>query len=303
MYSLLDFKNENNHISNNAKANHNKDNIKKLKIVLAITSAYLVVEIVAGILTNSLALISDAGHMFTDAAGIGISLFAITFATNKSITPQKTYGFYRLEILAALINSIIVLLLSFYIIYEGYLRLFQSKEIPGIPLVVVAVIGLIVNLVGMKYLHSHAKDNLNMEGAYLEVLKDVFGSIAVIVSGIIIIFSGYYIVDPIISIGLAVLIWPRTWSLLKRSIHILMEGVPPHISYEKIKESILEIKGVTGIFDLHIWKITSDFDALTAHVVVYDANKSQAILREIQTLLEKKFNIVHTTIQIETYHK
>ena len=299
----MDFKSENNHNLNNAKIDNNKDNIKKLKIVLIITSAYLVVEIVAGILTNSLALISDAGHMFTDAAGIGISLFAITFATKKSITPQKTFGFYRLEILAALTNSIIVLLLSFYIIYEGYLRLFQIKEIPGVPLVVVAGIGLIVNLVGMKYLHSHAKENLNMEGAYLEVLKDVFGSIAVIVSGIIIIFSGYYIIDPIISIGLAVLIWPRTWSLLKRSIHILMEGVPPNISYEKIKEDILEIKGVTGIFDLHIWKITSDFDALTAHVVVYDTNKSQSILREIQTLLEKKFNIIHTTIQIETYHK
>ncbi|MGE0243484.1 MAG: cation diffusion facilitator family transporter [Nitrososphaeraceae archaeon] len=299
----MNFKSENNHNWNNAKADNNKDNIKKLKIVLVITSAYLVVEIVVGILTNSLALLSDAGHMFTDAAGIGISLFAITFATKKSITPQKTYGFYRLEILAALTNSIIVLLLSFYIIYEGYLRLFQIKEIPGVPLVVVAGIGLIVNLVGMKYLHSHAKENLNMEGAYLEVLKDVFGSIAVIFSGIIIIFSGYYIIDPIISIGLAVLIWPRTWSLLKRSIHILMEGVPPNISYEKIKEDILEIKGVTGIFDLHIWKITSDFDALTAHVVVYDINKSQSILREIQTLLEKKFNIIHTTIQIETYHK
>jgi cobalt-zinc-cadmium efflux system protein len=142
-----------------------------------------------------------------------------------------------------------------------------------------------------------------MEGAYLEILKDVLGSCAVLVSGIIIIFTEYYLVDPIISIGLAIFIWPRTWSLLKRSIHILMEGVPPNISYEKIKESILEIKGVTGIFDLHIWKITSDFDALTAHVVVYDTNKSQSILREIQTLLEKKFNIIHTTLQIETYHK
>ncbi|HJT84163.1 MAG TPA: cation diffusion facilitator family transporter, partial [Nitrososphaeraceae archaeon] len=226
----MNFENGTNNSDNNEKDDRNKGNIKKLKIVLLITSAYLVVEVITGVLTNSLALISDAGHMFTDAAGIGISLFAITFASKKSITPQKTYGFYRLEILAALINSIIVLLLSFYIIYEGYLRLFQNKEIPGVPLVVVAIIGLIVNLVGMKFLHSHSHDNLNMEGAYLEVLKDVFGSVAVIVSGIIIIFTGYYIVDPIISIGLAVFIWPRTWSLLKRCIHILMEGVPPSIS-------------------------------------------------------------------------
>ena len=155
----------------------------------------------------------------------------------------------------------------------------------------------------MKVLHGHAKDNLNMEGAYLEVLKDVLGSCAVITAGLIIIFTELYIVDPIISIGLAIFIWPRTWSLLKRSIHILMEGLPPNISYEDVKKSILEIQGVTGIFDLHIWKITSGFDALTAHVVVYDISKSQPILKEIFSMLEKKFNITHTTIQIETYHK
>ncbi len=294
---------ENQNIGNDNNKNKNKDNIKKLKIILIITSIFLIVEVIAGIFTNSLALISDAGHMFTDAAGIGISLFAITFASKKGLTSKRTFGFYRLEIFAALINSIIVLLLSFYIIYEGYTRLFETKEIPGIPLVAVAIIGLIINLVSMKLLHGHVKDNLNMEGAYLEVLKDVLGSIAVITSGLIIIFTEYYIVDPIISIGLAIFIWPRVWSLLKRSIHILMEGVPPNISYEEIKKSILEIKGVTGIFDLHIWKITSDFDALTAHVVIHDISKSQSILREIQSLLEKKFNIYHTTIQIETYHK
>lgn len=302
VYNNLDFESKNNN-NNDDDNNKNIDNIKKLKIVLIITSTFLIVEVITGIFTNSLALISDAGHMFTDAAGIGFSLFAITFASKKSITAQKTYGFYRLEILAALTNSIIVLLLSFYIIYEAYLRLFETKEIQGIPLLVVAIIGLLVNLVGMKLLHGHAKDNLNMEGAYLEVLKDALGSIAVIISGLIIIFTEYYIVDPIISIGLAIFIWPRTWSLLKRSINILMEGVPPNISYEYVKRSILEIKGVTGVFDLHIWKITSDFDALTAHVVIHDTSKSQTILREIQSLLEKKFNIVHTTIQIETYHK
>ncbi|HET7642468.1 MAG TPA: cation diffusion facilitator family transporter [Nitrososphaeraceae archaeon] len=290
---------------NNKKENNNKniDSIKRLKIVLILTTNFLIVEVIVGVFTNSLALISDAGHMFTDAAGISISLFAIVFASKKTITPQKTYGFYRIEILAALINSIIILLLSVYIIYLAYLRLFETEVIHGTPLIIVAILGLIVNLVSMKLLHSHSKDNLNMEGAYLEILKDILGSCAVIISGIIIIFTEYYVVDPIISIGLAIFIWPRTWSLLKRSIHILMEGVPPNISYEKIKESILEIKGVTGIFDLHIWKITSDFDALTVHIVVYDTSKSQAILREIQSLLEKKFNIVHTTIQIETYHK
>lgn len=280
-------------------------NTKKLKIVLIIVSVFIVVEIFTGIYSNSLALISDAGHMFTDAAGIGFSLFAIVFSSKKFITPQKTYGFYRLEILAALINSIITLLLSLFIIYHAYLRIFgnQQLEIHVGPLFVVAVSGLIINLICMKILHHHDKHDLNMEGAYLEVLKDFLGSIAVIISTIIILFTGHYVVDPIISVGLAVLIWPRTWSLLKRSIHILMEGVPPHISYELIKKSILEIKGVSGVFDLHIWKITTGFDALTTHVTVYDLSKSQSILKEIQSMLEKKFNIIHTTIQIETYHQ
>ncbi len=296
---------ENNEV-NTDNTNHSKSDIMRLKIILLITSAYIVVEILAGIFTNSLALLSDAGHMLTDAAGIGFSLFAITFASKKALTPQKTYGFYRLEILAALTNSIIILLFSFYIIYEAYLRLVvagQQKEIQGVTVLIVAVVGLIVNLIGMKVLHGHAKDNLNMEGAYLEVLKDVLGSCAVIVAGLIIIFTEFYIIDPIISIGLALFIWPRTWSLLKRSINILMEGLPPNISYEDVKKSILEIQGVTGVFDLHIWKITSGFDALTAHVVIYDVSKSQNILKEIFSMLEKKFNITHTTIQIETYHK
>lgn len=295
----MKFEHKHNEIPNN-----NFDNIKRLKIVLIITSCFIVVEILGGVFSGSLALISDAGHMFTDAAGIGFSLFAISFASKRLITPKKTYGFYRLEILAALTNGLITLSLSIYIIYEAYNRLFirPQEEIHSITLITVATVGLIINLVCMKILHNHEKDNLNMEGAYLEVLKDALGSCAVIASGIIILFTNYYLVDAIISIGLAVFIWPRTWSLLKRTIHILLEGVPPNISYESIKKSILEIKGVTGIFDLHIWKITSGFDALTSHVTVYDISKSQTILKEIQAMLEKKYNITHTTIQIETYH-
>ena len=176
----MNFENDN---FNNNSDTHPKTDINRLKIILLLTSSYLSIEVFAGILTNSLALISDAGHMLTDAAGVGFSLFAITFASKKALTPQKTYGFYRLEILAALVNSLIILLLSFYIIYEAYLRLVvvgQQKEIQGTTVLIVAIVGLIVNLVGMKVLHGHAKDNLNMEGAYLEVLKDVLGSCAVI---------------------------------------------------------------------------------------------------------------------------
>ena len=281
---------------------HN-DHARKLKFVLVITILFLIVEVFTAILTNSLALIANAIHMFTDVAGIGLALFAINFSYKRSATPQKTYGFYRMEILAALINSTIILILSFYIIYEAYWRLFEHKEIKGLYVFVIAVIGLLVNLVGMKILHKHAKENINVEGAYLEVLKDMYGSCAVIATALILIFTKFYIIDPIISIGLSLFILPRTWSLMKRVVNILMEGVPSNISYEEVKKSILEVKGVTGVFDLHLWTITSGFDAMTAHVVISDISKSQSILKEITSILEKKYNITHNTIQIETYHE
>ena len=281
---------------------HN-DHARKLKFVLVITILFLIVEVFTAILTNSLALIANAIHMFTDVAGIGLALFAINFSYKRSATPQKTYGFYRMEILAALINSTIILILSFYIIYEAYWRLFEHKEIEGLYVFVIAVIGLLVNLVGIKILHKHAKENINVEGAYLEVLKDMYGSCAVIATALILIFTKLYIIDPIISIGLSLFILPRTWSLMKRVVNILMEGVPSNISYEEVKKSILEVKGVTGVFDLHLWTITSGFDAMTAHVVISDISKSQSILKEITSILEKKYNITHSTIQIETYHE
>jgi cobalt-zinc-cadmium efflux system protein len=281
---------------------HN-DHAKKLKFVLVITILFLIVEVFTAILTNSLALIANAIHMFTDVAGIGLALFAINFSYKRSATPQKTYGFYRMEILAALINSTIILILSFYIIYEAYWRLFEHKEIEGLYVFVIAVLGLLVNLVGIKILHKHAKENINVEGAYLEVLKDMYGSCAVIATALILIFTKLYIIDPIISIGLSLFILPRTWSLMKRVVNILMEGVPSNISYEEVKKSILEVKGVTGVFDLHLWTITSGFDAMTAHVVISDISKSQSILKEITSILEKKYNITHNTIQIETYHE
>jgi cobalt-zinc-cadmium efflux system protein len=280
-----------------------KDHANKLKFVLVITILFLIIEVFTAILTNSLALLANAIHMFTDVAGIGLALFAINFSSKRSATPHKTYGFYRIEILAALINSTIILVLSFYIIYEAYWRLFKTNEIEGLYVFVIAVIGLIVNLVGIKILHKHVKENINIEGAYLEVLKDMYGSCVVIATALILIFTELYIMDPIISIGLSLFILPRTWSLMKRVVNILMEGVPPNISYEEVKKSILEVKGVTGVFDLHLWTITSGFDAMTAHVVISDISKSQSILKEITSILEKKYNITHNTIQIETYHE
>lgn len=275
--------------------------INKLKIVLLLISSYIVVEVISGLLTGSLALIADAGHMLTDAGGLTLALFAINFSS-KPATPQRTYGFYRIEILAALANSAVLILVSVYIIYDAYERIIEPPQIKGTALIIVGTIGLVVNLVGMKILKGHANENLNIEGAYLEVLKDTLGSVGVVVVGVITSISEFYLVDPIISIGLAFYMLPRIWSLMKKSINILMEGVPINISYEEVKKAILQIKGVTGVFDIHIWTITSGMDAITAHVVVSDPSKSQIILKEISSMLEKRFKITHTTIQIETYH-
>jgi cobalt-zinc-cadmium efflux system protein len=275
--------------------------INRLKIVLLLTSSYIVVEVISGLLTGSLALIADAGHMLADAGGLTLALFAINFSS-KPATPRRTYGFYRIEILAALVNSAVLILVSIYIIYDAYERIIEPPQIKGTALIIVGTIGLVVNLVGMNILKGDAKENLNIEGAYLEVLKDTLGSVGVVVVGIITSISEFYLADPIISVGLAFYILPRTWSLMKKSINILMEGVPMNISYEEVKKAILQIKGVTGIFDIHIWTITSGMDAITAHVIVSDPSKSQTILKEISSMLEKRFKITHTTIQIETYH-
>jgi cobalt-zinc-cadmium efflux system protein len=275
--------------------------INKLKIVLLLISSYIVVEVISGLLTGSLALIADAGHMLTDAGSLTLALFAINFSS-KPATPQRTYGFYRIEILAALANSAVLILVSVYIIYDAYERIIEPPQIKGTALIIVGSIGLVVNLVGMSILKRHANDNLNIEGAYLEVLKDTLGSVGVVVVGVITSISEFYLVDPMISIGLAFYMLPRIWSLMKKSTNILMEGVPINISYEEVKKAILQIKGVTGVFDIHIWTITSGMDAITAHVVVSDPSKSQIILKEISSMLEKRFKITHTTIQIETYH-
>ena len=306
----------------------------RLKIVLWLSSSYFVAALITVLFTGSLALLSEAGHMLADIGGVALALFAINY-TRKPATPQRTYGFYRMEILASLVNSVVLVLLSVYILYEGFRRIFEPPEIQSLPMIIVAAIGLTVNFIGMRLLsrsegggggHSHAHDgnnknehrkegrrgrrggeekheqSLNVKAVYLETLSDTIGAAGVILAGIIMLTTKFYLADPLISIGLALFMLPRTWSIMKKAIHILMEGSPYNISHEEVKESILQIKGVTGLFELHIWTITSGINALSAHVVIIDTNKSQTILQEINSTLEKKFEITHATIQIEKYH-
>lgn len=297
-----------------------RDKNDALKVVLLFTSVYFIVQILTGFIIGSLALISDAGHMLIDAAGLFMALLAISFS-QKPATPIRTYGFYRAEILASLLNSLFLILLSFYILYEAYQRILLPSEINGYSIILVATIGLAINLVSIILLHPYTKlkksndtfhndkenvaeeRNLNMYGAYLEIFADTIGSVGVIIAGVIIVSTKFYLADAFISIGIALFILPRTWSLLKKSIHILIEGTPSHLVHEEIKNSILKVKGVTGIFDLHIWTITSGIHALSAHVVIIDHSRSKQILQEINSILEKNYGINHATIQIESYHE
>jgi cobalt-zinc-cadmium efflux system protein len=303
---------------------------RRLKTVLWLSSSYFAAALITVLFTGSLALLSEAGHMLADVGGLALALFAINYA-RKPATAQRTYGFYRIEILASLVNSVVLVLLSVYILYEGFRRIFEPPEIQSFPMIIVAAIGLAVNFIGMRLLsgekrgHSHAHDDsnnnneqkmeegggrreekqeqsLNVKAVYLETLSDTIGAAGVVIAGIIMLTTKFYLADPIISMGLALFMLPRTWSIIRKAIHILMEGSPYNVSHEEVKEAILQIKGVTGVFELHIWTITSGMNALSAHVVIIDTNKSQTILQEINSTLEKKFGITHATIQIEKYH-
>lgn len=297
---------------------------RRLKIVLLLSSSYFGLSIITVLTTGSLALLSEAGHVLADIGGIALALFAVIY-TRKPATPQRTYGFYRMEILASFVNSLILALLSVYILYEAFGRIFEPPQIESFPIIIVAAIGLVLNFSGMLLLNSsnrhhhphihnnHNDDNtdrqneqeeiLNFKAVYLEILSDTIGAAGVIAAGMIMLTTKFYLADPIISIVLALFMIPRTWSIMKKAIHILMEGSPSNISHERVKEAILSIKGVTGIFELHIWTITSGMNSLSAHVVIIDTSKAQAILQEINAILEKEFKITHSTIQIETYHQ
>ena len=273
-------------------------NKRQLAIVFGMTASYMVAEAVTGLLTNSLALVADAGHMLTDAAALGLALLAIRFA-ERPATPQKTYGYLRSEILAALANAVALLLITIYILYEAWKRFQAPPEVASWPMLIVASFGLVVNLVGMRLLAGSAGESLNVKGAYLELLSDMLGSIGVIVAGIVILTTGWYMADPIIGAGIGLFIVPRTWKLLKEAAHILMEGTPATVDIRLLESAMRQVPGVEAVHDLHVWTITSGLDAVSAHVNVRDVGESDRILTELQAVLHDRFEIDHTTLQLE----
>jgi len=271
---------------------------KRLAMVFGLTSFYFAVEVVGGVLTKSLALLADAGHMLTDVAGVGLALLAIRFAARPA-SPERTYGFHRVEILAALTNSVVLVGISFYILYEAYQRWLQPPEVDGQAMLGVAVVGLIVNIAGMMILRSGSSESLNMKGAYFEVLSDMLTSIGVIIAAIVMLTTGWYYADPLISAGIGLFILPRTWTLMKEAVGVLLEGVPSDVNLTDLRETVSKVPGVISVHDLHVWSLTSGINAMSAHAVLEEGATYTDVLAAIHVAVTNGFKISHVTIQIE----
>ncbi|TVX91975.1 cation diffusion facilitator family transporter [Paenibacillus agilis] len=274
-------------------------NKKALLWSLIIIFVFLIVEVVGGVITNSLALLSDAGHMLSDASSLLLSLIAMIFAARKP-SPKKTYGFYRFEILAALINGITLVIISGVILWEAYERLINPQEVASLSMMGIAFAGLLANIAAAYVLmRGDIKNNLNMRSAYLHVLGDMLGSIGAIVAGFIMWKFEWYIADPIISIIVAILIILSAWRVTRDSVNVLMEGTPSRLNTEEVSSTLAGISGVTDVHDLHIWTVTSGFDVVSCHLKVKDGTDSYLVLNEALKLLKEKYEIDHATVQIE----
>ena len=271
---------------------------RALAWTLALVMAYTVAEVVGGLLSGSLALLADAGHMVSDAAALALTLVAIRFA-RKAPTAERTYGHHRAEILAALVNGSTMMAIAVFIFIEAYHRLRQPAEIAGGLMLVVAAGGLVVNLSGLWLLRGSHADDLNVRGAWLHVLGDALGSFQALVAGALVWAYGWTWADPVASVLIAVLVIVSSWALVRQSVGVLMEGTPEHIQLGELRAALEEIPDVREIHDLHVWSITSGFVSLSAHAIVTETADAAAVLKASERVLVERFQIRHTTIQID----
>ena len=273
-------------------------NASALTKALALTGGFMVLEVAGGLITGSLALISDAAHMMTDTAGLAIALAGIKIGARPADS-FRTFGYRRFEILAAAVNAVLLFVVGGYILYEGIQRLITPHDVQSGPMLAIAVAGLGVNLIAMRLLGSGQTSNLNVKGAYLEVWSDMLGSAGVIVAAIIIWFSGWTWVDAIVAIGIGLWVLPRTWQLFKETTNILLEGVPEGLDHAAIESALLAVPGVRATHDLHVWAITSGVPSLSAHLVLNDGADADATRSGAVQMLDEKFQIEHVTLQTE----
>ena len=271
----------------------------RLKLALAISSIYFFAELIGGFLTNSLALLSDAGHMLSDIAALALSLFAFRIA-RRPATVISTYGYHRAEILAALFNGLTLWLIVGVIFTAAYNRFLDPPAVKSYGMMIVASLGLLVNIVAGAVLYGSHHHNLNLRGAFLHVVSDALGSVGAIAAGLVMLLTGWYVADPVISVLIGLLILHSSWSLVKESLSVLMQAVPKGIRLEDVQQALEGVEGVSKVHDLHVWAVTSDIYTLSAHAVVENGGDFHRVLNGIEDTLKERFNIEHTTIQLET---
>ena len=280
----------------------------RLIAAFAVIATFFVVQTIAAFATNSLALLSDSGHMLTDVIGIGMALAAISLATRfetrqataaTTSTSKHTFGLYRLEILAAFVNSLLLFAVAVWVILEAIRRIGTEPEVLGAPMLVVALLGLVANLVAFALLRSGAKESINVEGAYLEVLADTVGSVGVIVAAILLQVFGLMWVDSVAGVLIGVWILPRTWRLGRRAVRILLQAAPEHLDLDQLARELAAIDGVVGVHDLHVWTLTSEMDAASVHLVTTAGVDSHAVLDDARHCLAERHGITHGTFQVE----
>ena len=272
---------------------------RPLTYAFLLTVGFVAVEFVAGLLSGSLALLSDAGHMLSDAGGLGMSLAAITLASRGTAAVHRTFGWYRLEILSALVSTVLLFAVAAYVLYEAIARLDGDHEVASTPMVVVALVGLLVNLACFRLLQAGAKESLNLRGAYFEVVADAVGSVGVLVGAAVIALTSWYWVDSAVAVGIGVFILPRAYRLGRDGLRILVESAPAHIDVETVAEGLASLEGVLEVHDLHVWTITSGMDAVSVHLQVRPGADTHAVLDRARQRLQERHHVNHATVQVE----
>lgn len=271
----------------------------RLWAAFLLLAAFMVAETVAALVTGSLALLSDAAHIFTDVLGIGMALGAITAARRAPADPQRTFGLYRLEVLAALANAVLLFGVSLYVLVEAVRRFDDPPDVPAGPMLVVAVAGLLANLGAFALLRSTAGESINAEGAYLEVLGDLLGSLGVIVAAVVISLTDWWWVDPLVAIAIGLFILPRTWRLGRAALRILVQAAPAHVDVAAVRDRLAAVPGVSDVHDLHIWTLTSGMEVASAHLTTEAGADVGKVLADARSALRDEFHIEHATLQVE----
>ncbi|MCN0178849.1 cation diffusion facilitator family transporter [Salinispora arenicola] len=282
-----------------AVANAGQRHRGRLWAAFALLTTLMVAEAVTAVRTGSLALLSDAGHMFTDVLGIGMALAALTATRRRGRNPQRTFGLYRLEVLAALANALLLSVVSVYVLVEAARRFGDPPEVSTGPMLVVAILGLLANVVAFALLRPGAKESINLQGAYLEVLGDLLGSLGVIAAALVIAGTGWRWADPLVAVAIGLFILPRTWRLGRAALRILVQAAPGHLRVTAVHDRLVAVPGVNEVHDLHIWTLTSGMEVASAHLAVAPGADIGAVLGSARTALREEFRIAHATLQVE----